>query len=56
MQAGDIVKYAVPQDDETGFRFVLLDNPEIQRVRIKLICDWTIAPIEVVDVSEITLP
>jgi len=39
MKRGDIVKYSQPADDnEAAFRFVLLREPQKDRVDIQLIC------------------
>lgn len=56
MKRGDIVKYSRPADaPEAAFRFVLLAEPEKDRVDIQLLCDERIKPIETVAVGEIEL-
>lgn len=56
MKRGDIVKYSKPvSEEETNFRFILLNTPEKDRVDIQLICDERIKPIETVEASEIEL-
>jgi hypothetical protein len=56
MKRGDIVKYSQPADDnEAAFRFVLLTEPQKDRVDIQLICEERIKPIETVPVGEIEL-
>jgi hypothetical protein len=56
MKQGDIVRLTNPQPGEENARFTLLENPEQMsdgRVKIQLICDQFIRPIETVDISEI---
>jgi hypothetical protein len=56
MKRGDVVRYAKPVDqDEAAFRFVLLSQPEKERVDIQLICGERIKPIETVALEEIQL-
>src|SRR5690242_11891614 len=56
MKRGDIVKYSKPVDqDEAAYRFVLLAEPEKDRVDVQLICEERIKPIETVSVTEIEL-
>lgn len=48
------MKYSKPaNEEEAGFRFILLNEPERERVDIQLICDDRIKPIETVEVGEI---
>ena len=56
MKRGDIVKYSQPADaNEAAFRFVLLTEPQKDRVDIQLVCEERIKPIETVRVGEIEL-
>ena len=56
MKRGDIVKYSRPvNEEESAFRFVLLNEPEKGRVDIQLICDDRIKPIETVEAGGIEL-
>jgi hypothetical protein len=57
IEAGDVVKYAKPQDEtERDARFLVTEvhrDVENPRAHIQLICDWHIKPVEVVNLSEI---
>ena len=56
MKRGDIVKYSRPvNEQEAAFGFVLLAEPEKDRVDIQLICEERIKPIETVLAAEIEL-
>jgi len=56
MKKGDIVKYSKPTNpEEATLRFFLLNEPEMGRVDIQLICDYRIKPIETVEAGEIQL-
>ena len=56
MKRGDIVKYSQPADaNEAAFRFVLLTEPQKDRVDIQLVCEEPIKPIATVSVGEIEL-
>lgn len=53
MKVNDIVKYSKPaNEEEASFRFVLADDRG-DRVAIRLICDETIQPVEVVAKDEV---
>jgi len=48
------MRYSKPVDEEeAGFRFILLNEPEKGRVDIQLICQDRIKPIETVEVGEV---
>lgn len=57
MNAGDIIKFSKPVNaDEESAEFILVEGPNVMgRVKIKLICDLPIPPIELIDVSEVEL-
>ena len=50
------MKYSNPVNkEEAKFRFILLNEPEKERVDIQLFCDYRIKPIETVQVKEVEL-
>lgn len=54
MKRGDIVEYSKPvSEEESRFRFILLNEPEKGRVDVQLVCDDQIRPIETVEAEEI---
>ncbi len=54
MKQGDIVKYSKPVDqEEAGYRFILLNDPADGRAHIESIGDEAIAPVETVELCEI---
>ena len=57
MKVGDVVKFSKPVNpDEEKARFILVEEANVMgRVKIKLICDWTYPPIELVSESEVEL-
>jgi len=57
MKVGDAVKFKTPQSSaEENARFIIVEARNMMgRVKIQLICDMIIKPIELVDESEIDL-
>lgn len=57
MKVGDVVKFSKPVDEkEKNARFILVEGPNVMnRVKIQLICDMRIKPIELVEESEVEL-
>ena len=55
MKKGDVVKFTNPQADEIEDRFILLENPDGDRVLAEAIVDMLIRPTYVFKTEELEL-
>lgn len=55
MKQGDVVKFTNPQADEINDRFILLENPDGDRVLAQAIVDMPIRPTYIFRTEELTV-
>lgn len=55
MRKGDLVEYKDPLPDEEGLKFILLEDPDGERVLAEAVVDLVIRPSYILQVSDIKM-